>query len=244
MLPGDALRELVTVMDRLRSPGGCPWDAAQTHASLVPYALEEAYEVAEAIESGDRAGMREELGDLLLQVVFHARVAEEDPDDPFDVDDVARGIVAKLVRRHPHVFGAEVAPDASAVHVRWDELKQAEKQRESVLDGIPLALGALARSQKVVARARRAGLDGTFPGGPVASAAREPARSIGERLLALVVEAEACGVDAETALRDVTRRVESEARGRELSRSDGSGARGPSVDGGTADPADARTEVP
>jgi XTP/dITP diphosphohydrolase len=221
MLRGDALRELVTVMDRLRAPGGCPWDAAQTHASLVPYALEEAYEVAEAIESGDRAGMREELGDLLLQVVFHARVAQEDPDDPFDLDDVAHGIVAKLVRRHPHVFGAEVAPDASAVHVRWDQLKQAEKQRESVLDGIPLALGALARSQKVVARARRAGLDGALSVEPVAPGTPEPARSIGERLLALVVEAEAFGVDAETALRDTARRVESEARRRERSRSDG-----------------------
>jgi XTP/dITP diphosphohydrolase len=162
---GDALRELVTVMDRLRSPGGCPWDAAQTHATLVPYAIEEAYEVAEAIEAGDRSGMREELGDLLLQVVFHARVAQEHPDDPFDLDDVARGIVTKLVRRHPHVFGAEAAPEAEAVHVRWEQIKQAEKQRESVLDGIPLALGALARSQKVVARTRRAGLDDALPVG-------------------------------------------------------------------------------
>ncbi|OIQ95612.1 nucleoside triphosphate pyrophosphohydrolase [mine drainage metagenome] len=221
MLRGDALRELVTVMDRLRSPGGCSWDAAQTHASLVPYALEEAYEVAEAIEAGDRAGMREELGDLLLQVVFHARVAEEHPDDPFDLDDVAQGIVAKLVRRHPHVFGADTAPDAAAVHVRWEQIKQAEKQRESVLDGIPLALGALARSQKVVARTRRAGLDDALLVGSLDASVAEPARGIGERLLALVIEAEAVGVDAETALRDSARRVETEVRRRERSRSDG-----------------------
>ncbi len=220
-LRGDALRELVTVMDRLRSPGGCPWDAAQTHASLVPYALEEAYEVAEAIESGDRAGMREELGDLLLQVVFHARVAEEDLDDPFDLDDVARGIVAKLVRRHPHVFGVDAAPDAHAVHVRWEQLKQEEKQRESVLDGIPIALGALARTQKVLARARRAGLDGAAPLEQGAPTPTDPARSLGERLLALVVEAEAVGVDAETALRETARRVETEARRRERARPDG-----------------------
>ncbi len=217
---GAALRELVAVMDRLRSPGGCPWDAAQTHATLVPYAIEEAYEVAEAIEAGDRSGMREELGDLLLQVVFHARVAQEHPDDPFDLDDVARGIVTKLVRRHPHVFGAEAAPDAEAVHVRWEQIKQAEKQRESVLDGIPLALGALARSQKVVARTRRAGLDDALPVGAAAAAGQETVRGIGERLLALVVEAEAVGVDAETALRDASRRVEIEARRRERSRSD------------------------
>ena len=221
MLRGDALQELVAVMDRLRSPGGCPWDAAQTHASLVPYVLEEAYEVAEAIECDDRAGMREELGDLLLQVVFHARVAQEDPDDPFDLDDVAQGIVAKLVRRHPHVFGADAAPDAAAVHVQWEQIKQAEKQRESVLDGIPRALGALARSQKVVARTRRAGLDDALAVGHLDASVAEPARGIGERLLALVIEAEAVGVEAETALRDAARRVETEVRRREPSRSDG-----------------------
>src|SRR5947209_18201229 len=97
------LDELVAVMARLRAPGGCPWDADQTHESLVPYALEETYELVEAIESGDREGLREELGDVLLQVVFHARIAAEDPDEPFDVDDVVADLVAKLVRRHPHV---------------------------------------------------------------------------------------------------------------------------------------------
>src|SRR5690349_22436888 len=113
-------------MDRLRSPGGCPWDAQQTHRSLVPYALEEAAELAEAVEADDRAGLREELGDLLLQVVFHARIAQEDPDDPFDVQDVAADLVAKLVRRHPHVFGdAEAVQDEEGQHVAWDRAKRA-----------------------------------------------------------------------------------------------------------------------
>ncbi len=152
----DALRELVRVMDRLRSPGGCPWDAEQTHESLVPYALEETYELVEAIETADRAGLREELGDVLLQVVFHARIAAEDPDDPFDVDDVATDLVAKLVRRHPHVF--EAAEPDTDLHVQWDTLKNAEKARASALDGVPVALGALARTQKIADRAARAGL--------------------------------------------------------------------------------------
>ena len=156
--PTDALRELVAVMDRLRSPGGCPWDAAQTHASLVPYLLEEAHELAEAIDEGDRAGLREELGDVLLQVVFHARVAQEDPDDPFDIEDVARDLVAKLVHRHPHVFAGADTP-AERLHVQWDAIKKAEKQRESALDGIPGSLPSLARAQKLAARAQRAGLD-------------------------------------------------------------------------------------
>jgi len=159
--------------------------------------------------------MREELGDLLLQVVFHARVAEEHPDDPFDLDDVARGLVAKLVRRHPHVFGADTAPDAEAVHLRWEQIKQAEKQRASVLDGIPLALGALARSQKVVARSHRAGLDDVLV---VGADGVEPGLSIGERLLALVVEAEEAGVDAETALRETARRLELDLRRSESAR--------------------------
>ena len=204
--PSDALRALVSVMDRLRSPGGCPWDAQQTHESLVPYALEEAHELAEAIEAGDRPGLREELGDLLLQVVFHARIATEHPSDPFDVDDVAADLVAKLVRRHPHVFenpeGAAVAGD---LHVQWDRLKNAEKQRASALDGVPLALGALARAQKIAGRAGRAGLATQVPTGD----------GLGERLLALVLEAEAAGVDAEGALRRTAATWEHDLRARE-----------------------------
>jgi XTP/dITP diphosphohydrolase len=233
--PGEGLRELVATMDRLRSPGGCPWDAAQTHESLVPFALEEAYEVAEAIEQGDRAGMREELGDLLLQVVFHARVAQEHATDPFDVDDVARGITAKLVRRHPHVFGAPAGGDRAGglspdgdLHVQWDRIKRAEKQRDSVLDGVPLALGALARGQKVLGRARRAGieLDGAAATGwradaqvaspqdrvPGTAAAGWQEAEIGRRLLELVASADELGVDAEAALRAAVRGVEQQVR--------------------------------
>ena len=163
---------------------GRPADAR----AAVPYALEEAHELAEAIETGDRPGLREELGDLLLQVVFHARIATEHPSDPI-VNDVADDLVAKLVRRHPHVF--EDAVVDGDVHVQWDRLKNAEKQRGSALDGVPLALGALARAQKIAGRAGRAGLATQVPTGD----------GLGERLLALVLEADAAGVDAEGALR-------------------------------------------
>jgi len=215
--------ELVALMHRLRSPGGCAWDGAQTHESLAPFALEEAFEVVEAIETGDRAGLREELGDLLLQVVFHARVATEHASDPFDLDDVARGISAKLVRRHPHVFapapGADVdvpdaaapdatAPDADGVQARWEQLKKVEKQRTSVLDGIPVAQPSLARAQKVLARVRRTGL----PVDVEAVSRRAGDGSFGARLLLLAAEAERAGVDAETALRAAVRDLEAAVR--------------------------------
>lgn len=204
----DPLRRLVAVMDRLRSPGGCPWDAEQTHATLVPYVLEEAYEVAEAVESGDRDHLREELGDLLLQVVFHARVAQEDPDHPFDLDDVADTLVAKLVRRHPHVFAdVDGVTDADAVNRQWDRIKGEEKQRASVLDGVPLALGALTRAQKVASRAARAGLDVAVPA-PGGS-------DLGARLLALVLQARAAGQDAEGELRRATAAWEARLRAAE-----------------------------
>lgn len=197
----DPLRTVVAVMDRLRSPGGCPWDAEQTHESLLPYAVEEAHELAEAVDAGDRDGLREELGDLLLQVVFHARIAQEDPADPFDIDDVARTLTAKLVRRHPHVFAdaradtADVADTADAVFHQWEQIKRQEKpDRGSSFDGIPAALGALARAQKVAAKADRTGLTAEPP----------PAEDLGGRLLALVVAAQADGQDAETALRRAT----------------------------------------
>ena len=126
-LTGLGLLDVVAVMDRLRSPGGCPWDAEQTHASLRPYLLEEAHEAAEAIDSGDRAHLAEELGDVLLQVVFHARLGQEDASEPFDIDDVAAGLVAKLVRRHPHVFGDVVAHTPEQVAANWERIKAAEK---------------------------------------------------------------------------------------------------------------------
>ncbi|HYQ76786.1 MazG family protein [Cellulomonas sp.] len=221
----DPLRRLVAVMDRLRSPGGCPWDAEQTHASLVPYVLEEAYEVAEAVEGGDRAHLREELGDLLLQVVFHARIAQEDAAEPFDVDDVAADLVAKLVRRHPHVFADAQVADADGVNRQWDAIKRDEKQRESVLDGVPLAMGALARAQKVASRAERSGLAAVAPApavppaGPPDPGAPAPGPAapgdLGARLLALVQEARAAGLDAEGELRRATAAWERDLRAAE-----------------------------
>lgn len=207
-----ALADLVAVMDRLRSPGGCPWDAEQTAESLVAYAVEEVYEVAEAVETGDREHLREELGDLLLQVVFQARVAQEHPTAPFDIEDVAAGIAAKLRRRHPHVFGDVPAGDAEEVHRRWEQIKAAEKSRASVLDGIPPALPALARAHKVVGRVRRAGMQ--LPVAPPAAGAVEPA-DLGAALLDLVVRAEAAGVDPEAALRAAVRELETRTRAAE-----------------------------
>ncbi|WP_235912283.1 MazG family protein [Ruania zhangjianzhongii] len=157
---GRTLLDAVAVMDRLRSPGGCPWDAEQTHASLAPYAVEEAHELAEVAETGDRDALVEELGDLLLQVLFHARVGTEGTlGAPFDIDDVAATLIAKLVRRHPHVFADGAASTPDEVNQRWDEIKATEKPRSSVLEGIPAALPALARAQKVLSRAERAGID-------------------------------------------------------------------------------------
>ena len=229
--PGARLLDLVAVMDRLRSPGGCPWDAAQTHATLTPYLLEEAYEAVEAVESGDRAELQEELGDVLLQVVFHARLAEEDAEQPFDIDDVAAGIVAKLVRRHPHVFGGaaeETTPDG--VEASWDRIKTAEKDRESVLDGIPTALPALARADAVLGRMGRAGLtvDPDTAAGLIAAdppTGWDEAR-VGGTLLDVVRRARDAGVDPEAALRAAVRRLEASAReGERLSAARSGGAR-------------------
>jgi XTP/dITP diphosphohydrolase len=209
--PGAQLLAAVRTMDRLRSPGGCPWDAEQTHSSLAPYLMEEAYETLEAIELDDLAALREELGDLLLQVLFHARLAEEAAaEQRFDIDDVAADLVAKLTRRHPHVFGDQQVADADAVAVNWEQLKQAEKRRGSVTDGIPFGQPALALAAKLVGRSGRAGLPVQPPTGP----------GIGERLLALVGESVAAGLDPEQELRraardyaEQIRRTESAAAG-------------------------------
>jgi XTP/dITP diphosphohydrolase len=184
------LERAVEIMDRLRSPGGCPWDAEQTHESLTRYLVEEAYEVVEAIETGDLHLLREELGDLLLQVLFHARIAEERPDG-FTIEDVAGDLVAKLVRRHPHVFAGADAGSAEDLNETWERNKAVEKGRTSAVDGVPVAQPALALTAKLVSRARRAGL-------PVTAPADDP---IGARLFAVVEEAVEAGVDAETALR-------------------------------------------
>ena len=152
--------QLVAIVARLRAPGGCPWDREQTHASLRGGLLEEAYEAVAAIDAADDENLREELGDLLLQSVFHAQIAAEE--DRFDFNDVARGIAEKLVRRHPHVFGEDQCADSAAVLVRWDEIKRAEKGGDapkSVLDGIPGSLAALMRAQKVQKKAAKVGFD-------------------------------------------------------------------------------------
>ncbi|MBD7919242.1 MazG family protein [Cellulomonas sp. Sa3CUA2] len=212
----DALARAVAVLDRLRSPGGCPWYAEQTHASLLPYAVEEAHELVEAVEAGDRAGLREELGDVLLQVLVHARVAAEHDDDPFDVADVAETLVAKLVRRNPHVFAADDGDeeiDVAAVLERWEQLKRAEKPtRTSALDGVPATLGALARAQKLVARADQAGLLAAAPPPTRAVVDAADAEALGDALLGLVAAAHRAGVDAESALRRATATWESAVR--------------------------------
>jgi XTP/dITP diphosphohydrolase len=190
------LARAVEIMDRLRSPGGCPWDAAQTHASLAKYLLEECYEVIEAIETDDLALLREELGDLLLQVLFHARLTQElPPGQAFSIEDVAADLVDKLVRRHPHVFAGADAGDADALNETWERQKVAEKGRTSATDGVPVAQPALALSAKLVARAQRAGLAPD----PV------PTSEVGQRLFAVVREAVAAGVDPESALRETAR---------------------------------------
>ncbi len=209
-LPGARLLGAVAVMDRLRSPGGCPWDARQTHESLVPYLVEEAYEAIEAIESADRAGLREELGDLLLQVLFHARIAAEDDTDPWTIDEVADGIVAKLVARHPHVFAGGDAATAEQVEANWHLLKQAEKGRESATDGIPMNLPALVLAAKLLARAERAGVAVPPPPVPLPEPAVE--EELGALLLALVARAQERGWDAERALRAAVRRHRTEIR--------------------------------
>ena len=223
---GQALLNLVMVMDRLRSPGGCPWDAQQTHETLLEYLLEEAYETVEAVETHDRKALREELGDVLLQVVFHARVAEDDIDDPFDIDVVAQGIIDKLVRRHPHVFDDNHVDDGQDLHTRWDKMKAAEKARTSVTEGVPMAMPASLLAMKLMGRAKRSEIAAAIPAVSDAAASAASAAitavaavaalsdaekvqsahtAVGNLLLAVIAQASADGVDAEAALRAAVR---------------------------------------
>ena len=205
--PGARLLDVVRVMDRLRSPGGCPWDAEQTHASLRGYLLEEAHEAYDAIVDDDPAAMREELGDVLLQVVFHARVAAEAaPDRRFDIDAVAGDLVDKLVRRHPHVFGDVGPRDVAQVEAGWDEIKQQEKQRRSPTEGVSRSQPAASWGAALVRRAGRAGLSTPEP---AELSARSP-EELGERLFAVVTAAEQRGWDVEDALREAVRRYAGE----------------------------------
>ena len=209
--PGDPLLDAVAVMDRLRSPGGCPWDAEQTHESLLPYLVEECYELYQAIEDGNPGDIREELGDVLLQVLFHARVAAESPDG-FGIDEVAADLVAKLVGRHPHVFaGTEKIDTAERQEHRWDEIKRTEKQRESSVDGVPLGQPALALAAKLTSRTAKAGL----PAELLPTGSR-----VGEQLFALAAAAKLAGVDPEAELRGAARRFADAVRAAERSAQD------------------------
>lgn len=193
-----ALLELVEVMARLRRE--CAWKAGQTHESLARYLLEETYETLEAIESGDDAHLREELGDLLLQILFHAVIAEES--GRFDIDDVAADLVVKLRRRNPHVFdpeaGGAAASDPVAINEQWEQIKAEEKQRSGLMEGVPEELPALLRAVKALERLERAG---------AAPEVDRDATDLGDRLLALAAEARDAGVDPEQALRAAVGRL-------------------------------------
>ncbi|GAA3396711.1 MazG family protein [Cryptosporangium minutisporangium] len=213
--PGARLLDVASVMDRLRSPGGCPWDAEQTHDSLRPYLLEEAYEAYDALLDGDLDALREELGDVLLQVAFHARVASEDPDEGFDIDDVAGDLVAKLVRRHPHVFADRTVTGADEVHTNWEAIKKAEKKRDSALDGVAQSQPALSLAAKYLSRTRRAGVAVSPPALPPSLVAPTSEHELGALLFALVAAGDAQGLDAEAALRAAARRFADDVRSAE-----------------------------
>jgi XTP/dITP diphosphohydrolase len=227
------LEQAVAVVDRLVSPGGCPWDAKQTHRSLARFLLEETYEALDAIAADDPALLREELGDVLFQVLFHARLAHElPPGERFTIDDVAADAVAKLTRRHPHVFADVTVSGADEVVANWDEIKRSEKNRTSVTDGIALAQPALALAAKLVERSTRAGLevDQTAPEAPAgedvgqavgeAEIGQAVGQAVGEaeigaRLFALAAEATRAGIDPELALRAAALRFAAAVRAAE-----------------------------
>jgi XTP/dITP diphosphohydrolase len=204
------LDELVAVMTRLRGPGGCPWDADQTHESLVQYLIEETYELIEAIETGNRDDMLEELGDVLYQVLFHADIAAHTPGEDFDIQDVAAQMTAKMVGRHPHVFGDRVAETPDAVMEFWEDLKRREKPgRTSVLDGIPQAMPSLALADKLLGRAEKVGLLELEGAGGVNVESED---ELGALLLAIVASAKSKGLDSERALRATLRGLQDEIR--------------------------------
>ena len=199
-MPSSELERLREVMARLRVE--CPWDATQTHASLLPHLIEEAGEVVDAVETGTSEDLEEELGDLLLQVYFHARIAEDE--GRFDVEDVARGIADKLIRRHPYVFADADVPDD--LRATWEQRKRAEKGRSSSLDGIADALSVVARAQTVVSRSRSHGVAVDLPDAPIG------AEEVGRGIVDLVARAQASGVDADAAARAAVRALEARIR--------------------------------
>jgi XTP/dITP diphosphohydrolase len=219
--PGYRLLELVQVMDTLRR--NCPWDARQTHDSLTPYLLEETYEAVDALTAGDQAALREELGDVLLQVMFHSRVAQERTDGTgYTIDDVAGGIIDKLVRRHPHVFGDVTVSGSDEVKRNWDQIKAAERAaanaggQVSALDGVPLHQPALSLAAQLLRRAERAGAPAELAG--AAGAAGGSAGSdLGRELFGLVQRARAAGLDPELELRSAAQAYADRVRAWEAS---------------------------
>ena len=198
------LIRLREVMDKLRSPGGCPWDAEQDHTSLLKYLLEESYEFIESVENNDRAAMQEELGDLLLQVYFHSRMAEEDAKQPFNIEDVAKSVADKLIRRHPHVFAGESVSGSAEVLENWEKQKAAEKGRSSAIDGVPLAQPALLLATKVIYRLNK--LNYELPiAEPIKLEGDIDQDQFGLILLGLISQAVDKGVDPEAALRTATK---------------------------------------
>jgi len=212
---GERLLDLIRVMARLRGPGGCPWDREQTHRTLARHLLEETHEVLEAIDADDHERLREELGDVLLQVVFHSQMAADD--EAWDVDDVARGIVEKLIRRHPHVFGDVEVSGADEVLVNWERIKAEEKGERGVEEDIPPTLPALARAAKVQRRAAGRGFEWRSPESALEALKEEveelerapdpesAEEEVGDVLFATVSVARKLGVDAESALRRTIR---------------------------------------
>jgi len=198
------LQRLVEVMDRLRSPGGCAWDAEQTHESLIKYLLEESYEFIDAIETDDRAGMREELGDVLLQVYFHSRIAQDHPTDPFSIEDVARAIADKLISRHPHVFDNLAVSGTEEIIENWEAIKAREKGRTSAIDGIAMAQPALPLVAKILYRAEKYKVDLDVNSYSSDTATE---RSVGEALASVIAWAHENGIDPENALRAQAREM-------------------------------------
>ena len=207
------LLRLAEVMDRLRSPGGCPWDAEQTHQSLIKYLLEESYEFVDSVDEDDRIAMREELGDILLQVYFHSRLAQEHPSDPFDIEEVAKGITDKLIRRHPHVFGSQEINNTEELKENWERLKAKEKGRKSATDGIALSQPAVALITKLLYRAEKAGIKLDLPETfNITSSANDSSRnsierSIGDTFIAAIAVAIKNGIEPEDLLRSRAREI-------------------------------------
>jgi XTP/dITP diphosphohydrolase len=204
-MSGSELQRLVEVMDRLRSPGGCPWDAEQTHESLVKYLLEESYEFIDSVDAKDREGMREELGDVLLQVYFHSRIAQDHPTDPFSIEDVARAIADKLIRRHPHVFDGLQVSGTEEIIDNWEEIKAKEKGRTSALDGVALAQPALPLVEKLLYRAEKYKVNVELTKYQSDKPATQ--ESVGEALASIIAWARDNDIDPENALRLYGRQI-------------------------------------